>query len=739
AVKLAAIVLDGLPLDLDGEARRALALRPGDVATASTLSNGRKALLRFLRTRGFYEAEVVASESASGSVSSLRYQIHLGPQFIVEVTGNQSISTAELLSLTDLAQRPIVTRGTWQLMAQRMQEHYRENGFEFAEVRVETSGEDPRRVQFEVREEARVYVREILFRGNHAFSERDLAGDMHTRTKSRLRLPGSDAGIFRRDVLDDDVEQILARYRNAAYLRAEVTDVNTEFSEDHRWVTVTITISEGRQTRVGSVEVIGGGAALGESDVQLALEVGKPFRPDALEGDRRTLLTRLAASGFVDAKVTAEVTPAGTRGDADVVDVRYRIEPGEQVRIGRVIIQGNYYTHDSVIRRTLRFKTGDPLDPAKLSAAQTEIYRLGLFRSVSIRPLEQSGAVRDVGVEVGERPGGEFLYGFGYDTQDGLRNFVQIGHKNLWGTGDQVALRGDVNLDSASLVPDEYVGSLSGRHPHFLGSRYDFKADVAGLQSERSIDEFSIRKVTVSAGFEREFLPGFRGSLTHEFEESDTYDVAPDVVLTPDDVGRLRTVTLNPIVIYDGRDDAFAPKRGVFESVRLRYASPSFGSQVNFFKFVVQHSQYVPLGERFTWIYGGRFGFAEPIGSTHTINLGERFFLGGRTTVRGYKENSIGPRGSNGNSTGGDMFVNTNTEFRFPLFLGLQGAAFMDGGGLYLVHGNAPSNDHFRIGVGPGLRYQTPIGSIGLDYGFKIARRRGESIGEVDFSIGNIF
>jgi outer membrane protein assembly factor BamA len=107
--------------------------------------------------------------------------------------------------------------------------------------------------------------------------------------------------------------------------------------------------------------------------------------------------------------------------------------------------------------------------------------------------------------------------------------------------------------------------------------------------------------------------------------------------------------------------------------------------------------------------------------------------------VRGYKENSIGPRGSDGNPTGGDLLVNANTEFRFPLFLGLDGAAFVDGGGLYLVHADTASNDHFRVGVGPGLRYRTPIGSIGLDYGFKIAPRRGESIGEVDFNIGNTF
>jgi outer membrane protein insertion porin family len=134
---------------------------------------------------------------------------------------------------------------------------------------------------------------------------------------------------------------IRERYRNQGYLQAEVTDVQTPFSEDHRWVTVTITISEGKQTRVGSVEVTGSDAALGERRVELALEVGKPFRSDALETGRRALLKRLAENGFVDAKVTTQVIPVGARGDVDVVDVQYRIEPGEQIRIGHIVVQGN--------------------------------------------------------------------------------------------------------------------------------------------------------------------------------------------------------------------------------------------------------------------------------------------------------------------------------------------------------------------------------------------------------------
>lgn len=107
-------------------------------------------------------------------------------------------------------------------------------------------------------------------------------------------------------------------------------------------------------------------------------------------------------------------------------------------------------------------------------------------------------------------------------------------------------------------------------------------------------------------------------------------------------------------------------------------------------------------------------------------------------SVRGYAENSIGPHGSDGNPVGGDLLLNFNTELRFPLFYGLGGAIFVDGGGLYL-HARAISIADFRESVGPGLRYQTPVGAISLDYGFKIRPRRDESIGEVHFTIGNIF
>jgi len=735
AQRIVAVRITGLPADLQAAAQQALPFKTGDIAAAGLLAQGRQAIVRTVRSRGYYEAEIAATDSAAAGQKSFAYDLRLGRRFILEVHGNHDMSAAELLGIVDLDTRPIITSGTWQLIAIRMQERYRERGFDGAAVHVLASGTDPRSIRFEVEEGPRVRVRELHVAGAQAVSEAELKRQMSTRPYSAMRLPGSERGIFRRDLLREDVERIIERYHSVGFLRAEVHEPQLKFSDDKSWVDVTLEVVEGPQTIVAAVEIIGADEVLAPAS-NLTLRPGAALDLAAMERDRRELVRRLTALGFVDARATSSAEPATP--DAPTVIVRHRMEPGERVRIGRILIQRNYYTRDSVIRRTLPIAAGDFLDPAKIADAQSAVYRLGLFRSVAVHPVDESGTVRDVVVEVGERPNGEFQYGFGYDTRAGVHDFLQIGHRNVWGSGDSLSLRGELNLSPHDLAPDEYIVSLDGKQPHWLGTPFDLKANAARQQSERSIDEFSIRRTSFGAGFEREIRRGLRGSLTLEFEDSDIFHVAPDAVLTGQDVGRLRTVTLNPVLVYDGRDDAFAPTRGVFDSLRLRYGSPPLGSQVHFAKIIAQHSQYVPLGMGLTWIYAGRIGYAQAIGFSTRVPLRERFFLGGRTSVRGFKENAIGPRGADGHPTGGDFLVNLNTEFRFALFAGLSGAAFVDGGGLYL-HERVIAIDDFRRSAGPGLRYQTPIGSVSLDYGFKLDRRRGESIGEVHFTVGNIF
>ena len=738
-VRLAAIDFEGLDPTLAAQARRQIAVSPGDVVPSGALATTRKTLLAWLRRQGYYEAELTGSESSEGDSRSLHFEVRLGPRYEIVVVGNVALTTAELLDVGDLANRPIVTHGTWQMMALRMKERYAEHGYAFAEVNAEMEETEPRVVRFTIHEGARVRVRDVRVEGNRALDRREILSLLHVRPSGWRDFFAPDPTLYRPDLLSSDLEAVQARYRELGYFDAKVEEGEPEVSADGASVVLTITIAEGPQRIVRSVAVDGVPAPVAVSEADLATRAGQPYREEDVESDNRLIKKRLGGFGYADARVSAEFTTAvvDESGNRASVDLRYRVEAGSPVHIGHVIIQRNYFTRDSVVRRSLPFDSGDPLDPDALARAQTDLLRLGLFRSASVRAVEPSGPVRDVVVEIGERPNGELFAGYGYDTSAGFRHFLQIGHNNVAGTGRRLAFRGGFNLRSKDFVPDEWIVSLDGKEPYFLDSRTALRATTTYQQSERNVDEFSQRSFSAALGPEREFFRGLRASYLAEFEDSDVFDVAPDAVLTGQDVGRHRTVSMNPLLVYDGRDDPFKPTRGVFESLRLRYAAPGFGSDTHFFKVVGQHSQYIPLGG-LTALYAGRVGYGLPIGITEQMPLRERFFLGGRTSVRGYNENEIGPRGDNGDPIGGDFLVNFNTELRFPLFLGLRGAVFLDGGGDYLVD-QSISFHEFREGAGPGLRYQTPVGTIALDYGFKIDRRAGESIGEVHFTIGNIF
>jgi outer membrane protein insertion porin family len=120
------------------------------------------------------------------------------------------------------------------------------------------------------------------------------------------------------------------------------------------------------------------------------------------------------------------------------------------------------------------------------------------------------------------------------------------------------------------------------------------------------------------------------------------------------------------------------------------------------------------------------------------IVLTDRFFAGGGTTVRGFKQDSLGPALPNGLHVGGNAVVVLNEELRFPLFWILDGVGFVDAGNVFPRVSNFSLSD-LRSAAGFGLRIRNPFVVLRLDYGFKLDRRTGEKIGAFFFSIGQAF
>ena len=250
---------------------------------------------------------------------------------------------------------------------------------------------------------------------------------------------------------------------------------------------------------------------------------------------------------------------------------------------------------------------------------------------------------------------------------------------------------------------------------------------------------YDIRKIGVGTSINKTIFGRSSASLQYELSREEVFNVLEGAILSRQDQGSARISAIRGLFIIDLRDDSFNPKRGSLYSGSAELASSLIGSEVNYLKLVGQGSYYFPVLRRNTFAVNGRAGWANPFAETPEVPIQKRFFLGGRTTVRGFKEDEVGPVGPDGAPTGGEYMVNGNAELRIPLKYGFSLALFLDAGSVWFQAGLPGTGFDLRESAGVGLRYRTPIGPISLEYGWKLDRREGESPGEVHFNIGAIF
>jgi len=141
------------------------------------------------------------------------------------------------------------------------------------------------------------------------------------------------------------------------------------------------------------------------------------------------------------------------------------------------------------------------------------------------------------------------------------------------------------------------------------------------------------------------------------------------------------------------------------------------------------------LRPRLVYATAVRVGLGTGLGGQE-IPLSERFFAGGSTTIRGFPQNSVGPATIGTVYPGGNAMLVLNNELRFPMINMFDGVAFVDVGNVY-PHVSDFSLSNVRSAAGFGLRVRTPWLLLRLDYGFKLDRRPGESVGRLFFSIAH--
>ena len=729
-----------------------------------------------LRGQGFYEARATSSVDFADNGAVVRISVDRGPHVSVAFSGDP-LPEADRDRLVPIRAEGSADEDLLEDSSRAIEDYLHERGYRDAMapyVRDETPGELT--IRFTITRGPRYLVDDVSITGNMAIPTADLA--------PIVRLKSGD--LFVQATLDGAVAEIRTTYRGRGFTRTMVMPgvavlpprTGAGPNEDRR-VQVSIDITEGPRTLVGTVDITGN-MVLSDNQLRTMLTVvpGRAYAEVEVASDRDRIDLEYRNLGYENIMVEPRVMLAD---DDTRANITFTIREGPQVIVDHVIIVGNRRTSASTIERELTLKPGQPLGYAARIESQQRLSALGLFRRVSITELQhESEPRRDVLVQVEEAPPTTISYGGGLEGGTRLRptgpggqaeehfelaprGSFEIGRSNLWGKNRSVDLFTRASLRSRDIVVTDTgvrlatpaAGSGYGFNEYRVLGTYsepkvfNTRADVllTGIldQAIRSTFNFRTREVRAEAGWR--LARWYSMSGRYSFQHTKLFDQ----VFTPDDnpvlIDRLfpqvRISMFSHSMIRDTRDDLLDPGRGTFFALTNDVAARAIGSEVGFAKTFVQLFDYyrLPVARRIVLAtavrIGAAHGFALAVpqvvnpdgsvtpGTVEDLPASERFFAGGDTTVRGFSLDRLGTPATiseSGFPTGGNGEVVLNAELRVTAAKGFAGVMFLDAGNIFL-HASDLSLTDLRPAAGFGVHYRSPVGPIRVELGFNLSPR----------------
>jgi outer membrane protein assembly complex protein YaeT len=741
--RVSAIRFSGSPGFPEPELMNRLRLEVGDRFDFYDWQDDQDRLLELYHDRGFYEARVTARRSTEDLPPDqirLEYNLVRGPATRLTVEG-ATLPGGVQDDIRDAWTRSVFDEFLLDDVRTLTRRWLVDDGYlrSVVDPRVEQPGADEKIIAVRIDRGPQSSDREIVFTGNDAIEAATIRDFVRARQVEDSAWIDPDG--LRQAVVD--------LYRSRGWLAAEARVDDPQF--DGSRAALPVSISEGTRFTVASVQLVGV-LPEREQDVRgaLGVQVGQPYDPTAVDVGRATVDARYRRQGF--GSVATSTTTAVNRETA-TVDLTLNVTEGVRQVIASVNVLGANRTNRSFLTSALKLTVGSPVSQSEWYAARKRLYDTGVFRRVDIDavPLETTPSIGGDGVieervearvTVEEVATTRFRYGLqvnderapATDTRELGPGFTtNLERFNLFGRAAKAGIA--FRYDRTNRIGRTYFVI-----PRFFGwpiTSSIFLSRARERFGEADFNPFVTDRWELTA--EQRFRPRSRMEVaySYQFERSRTFDPQPDPLDPfPLDI-RVLVARLNSTTTIDTRDDPFSATTGWFHSSSVEYAPEILGSDLRFIKVFTQQYYYRRLGTRLVFATAARLGIADGLGQE--LIPSERFFAGGGNSVRGYREDSLGGLDAFGDPIGGDALLELNEELRFPVYGWLAGVGFVDAGNVF----PGPSDISFaalKVGIGVGMRLDTPIALIRLDFGVPLSEdARGEKKGRWFLSIGQSF
>jgi outer membrane protein insertion porin family len=794
---IADIRVEGLQRISEGTVYSYLPLNRGDQLTPSAT---RSAIRELYRT-GFFQ-DIAFGREGNILVITVRERPAIAS---VNLSGNKAIKDEDLFRVLNdigLSEGEVFDRLVLDRLQQELVKQYYSQGRYAVQVdtRVTELERNRVRVAIVIDEGDVAEIRHINIVGNETFTDKEIQKDFEADIKPFWKF-WSKEGQYSREKLSGDIEKLRSFYLDRGYVDFNVESTQVSISPNNEDIYITANIVEGDVYGVDEVQLTGD-LVIDEGTLRrlIVMQPGEIFSRKKVEQSVENITGILANIGYAFANVNP-ITDVDR--DNRLVSINFFVDPGKRVYIRRITFRGNTKTKDEVLRREMRQMEGAWFSQVAIDRSKVRMQRLTYFETVEIETPAVPGTDDqiDVIVSVVERPAGSFTVGLGYSQVQGIIASLSIQQDNFIGSGKRLGLGVSYSsiIKSLNISYDNPYWTQDGVSRGFYARYQEFDQGAANISTFTS-SEWALGVNFGVPVTEVDYLRsggGFRHSQLNigqfvsecvEFDEegnriqfefflapvlgdplSYSLDFDGNGVLTSNE-REFDVIDWTVSWTRDSRNHFLNPSRGSAQSLTLQMAIP--GSTREYYKIYYRGAKYWPIWGGLVFSVRGNLGYgdsydsydkdslADPMGTTDEILSGncdptdlvqldtglpfyEHFYSGGVRDLRGYDDNTLGPKDAFCRSIGGDLKVAGGMELAFPTpFVGNQSgtriALFVDTGYVY-ENINAFEVDKLRGSFGLSVTWEAPIGPIVISYAFPFRDREGDRTEDLQFSFGTTF
>jgi outer membrane protein insertion porin family len=742
--RVADIRVDGLQRIAPGTVYTYLTVERGDVIDRAKAASAIRALFK----TGFF-SDVEIDRQGDILVVKVTERPAINKLTLV---GNKEIKSDDLLKglkQIGLAEGETFDRLSLDRVTQELNRQYDDRGKYNVSITPTVSTLDRNRVDITITivEGKAAKIRAINVVGNKQFTDKQLMDKWESSTGGLLSWYKHD-NQYSREKLSGDLEKLNSYYLDRGYIDFNIDSTQVAISPDRRDMFVTANIVEGEVYKVSTVKV-SGDTVLPKARMEklIAIKPGEVFSRAKLERTVDAMSLILSNIGYAFAKINP--VPDVDK-DKRTVGIDFQVNPGPRVMVRRIVFKGNTRTADKVLRREMRQFEGSWFSQSAVDRSRVRLQRLGYFDEVTVDTPAVPGAGDQVDliVNVKERTSGQFTFGLGYSQLEGLITSVSLSENNFLGTGNHFGVTVSNSAFQKSL-------QFSYSDPYFTTS--GVSVGYALFYSKFNNSNFNTAQYssdshggTVTFGVpitETDTVGLTLGANTRKIET--IFGLTPQVIidyLNAVDHITFKNWNAEASWASDSRNSFFAPTRGTFQRIGVFMTLP--GSTQDYYKLTYQFERYWPLRSWLVLRTAADVGFGKGYGNATQNGLPffENFYAGGVNSIRGFRDNTIGPFAVAVGSTlrqplGGALKTTGSIETFFPKLINSESArlsTFVDFGNVYAKPGDFEFRS-YRASYGISLQWRAPIGPIIISYAQPFLSDRGDQFEHLQFTFGSSF